>query len=77
MTRRDTILGYMEDMVSNLLYYDRKEDEDLPRGAIEEAIKAGEVTSDEMIKTFGDTLKKGLAFDDNKATDDSASNREG
>ena len=33
-----TILGCTEDLVSNFLYYDRKEDEDLPRGTIEEAI---------------------------------------
>jgi hypothetical protein len=51
-TRRELILGHVEDLVSNFLYYDRKEDEDLPRGSIEEAVKVGEITVDEIVAEF-------------------------
>jgi hypothetical protein len=40
------------------MYYHRKEDEDLPRGAIEEAVEAGEITVDEMIEEFATELRK-------------------
>lgn len=49
-SRREIILDHLQDMVGDLLYYDRKEDETLPVGAIEEAVKAGEITIDEMLE---------------------------
>lgn len=55
-TRREHILAAAEDLISNFLYYDRKEDEDLPREAIEEAIAAGEVTVDELLAIFAAPL---------------------
>jgi hypothetical protein len=61
MSRRDNILAATSDLVSGLLYYDRKEDEDLPRGAIEEAIEAGEITVDEIVAIFRKELEEGLA----------------
>jgi cytochrome P450 len=45
---RDTI----EDMVTDFLYYDRQEDEDLPCGAIEAAIKDGAISCDEIVNEF-------------------------
>lgn len=60
-TRRDTILNIVDDLVSDFLYYDRKEDEDLPRGAIEEAVRAGEVTVDEIVEKFRATLQPHLS----------------
>ena len=57
-TRKQHILGTVEDMVRDFLYYGRKEDEDLPRGAIEEAVKAGEVSVDEMVAEFKQELEK-------------------
>jgi hypothetical protein len=42
------------------LYYDRGEDEDLPRGSIEAAIAAGEVTVDEITATFREALEAGI-----------------
>jgi hypothetical protein len=50
--RRDLVLGTVEDLVSSLLYYDRKEDEDLPVGEIEKSVLAGEVTVDEIVAEF-------------------------
>jgi hypothetical protein len=61
MTRKDQILGTVEDLVADLLFYDRKEDEDLPRGAIEEAIAAREVSQAEIVQQFTVSLAEGLA----------------
>lgn len=58
--RKETIQNVIADMVSDFLYYDRKEDEDLPRGAIEEAIEAGEITLREIVETFTNELNRGL-----------------
>jgi hypothetical protein len=60
MTRKKLIIGTCKDMVSNFLYYDRKEDEELPRGAIEEAIEAGEITIEEIVKAFEAELRDNL-----------------
>ena len=51
-TRRELILGTIKDLVSDFMYYERREDEQLPRGAIEEAIGAGEVSPEEMAQAF-------------------------
>lgn len=60
MSRKGRILDQIDDRVSDLLYYDRKEDEDLPVGAIEAAIAAGEITVEDMVSKFADCLEKGL-----------------
>jgi hypothetical protein len=62
VSRRETIVDTVKDSVSDLLYYDRKSDEDLPRGAIEEAITAGEITADEIVQVFQAALAKGLSW---------------
>ena len=59
-TRKQRILNTAEDFVSNFLYYDRKEDEDLPRGQIEEAIQSGEISVDEIIGHIRQKLVEGL-----------------
>lgn len=59
-TRRKIILDTVEDLVGSLLWYDRKEDEDLPRGAIEEALEASELTIDDMIEVFANKLRHDL-----------------
>ena len=46
------ILGLVIDAVADLMYYERKEDEDTPRGAIETAIKDGVITVDDMVSSF-------------------------
>jgi hypothetical protein len=52
MELKERILGAIEDSIAKLLYYDRKEDEDLPRGTIEKAIEDGVVTVDEIVELF-------------------------
>lgn len=59
-TRRGRILGLIEDAVSDLLYYDRKEDEDVPRGDIEAAIRAREISVTEIVDEFRHQFIAGL-----------------
>ncbi len=59
-SRRDHIFDELTDLVAEFLYYDRKEDVVLPRGAIEEAIRQAELTIDELSEHFGCALRKGL-----------------
>lgn len=56
VTRRKLIFRAVDDLVSDFVYYSRKEDEDLPRGAIEEAIQAGEITRKEIARRFKKSL---------------------
>ena len=57
-TRKELIELTVMDLVSSFLYYDRKEDEDLPRGEIEEAIRSKEITTDEIVELFKSELEK-------------------
>ena len=61
MSRRDIILAATADLAGELLYYGRKEDEDLPSGAIEEAIESGEITAYEIKAQFCSSLDDGLS----------------
>lgn len=54
------IIAVVDDMVSDFLYYDRKEDEDLPRGAIEKSIKNGDITITEIVSRFEQQLRQGV-----------------
>lgn len=60
MADKKKILGTVEDLVTDFLYYDRKEDEDLPLGAIEDAVKYGEVSIEEIIAAFEIPLRYAL-----------------
>ena len=59
--RAKMIEDTVADLVASFLYYDRKEDEDLPRGEIEEALLANEITIDEIIEMFGNELRAKLS----------------
>lgn len=59
-TRRDTIIATVGDLVGELLFYGRKEDDDLPMGAIEDAIRVEEITVDEIAAEFRAELVDGL-----------------
>lgn len=58
MDIKEKILGIVRDEVACLLYYDRKDDEDLPLGAIEKAIEDGVITAKDIYKEFKKELKK-------------------
>ena len=59
--RKDYIMANVDQFVIDFLYYDRSEDEDLPLDAIEEAIKAGETSVDEIAERFRSELEKAVA----------------
>lgn len=58
--RRSDIITAVENLVADFVYYDRKEDEDLPRGSIQGAIDAGEISVDEIVARFAASLREGL-----------------
>ena len=60
-SRVELIMDTVDDLVSNFLYYDRKEDELLPRGSIGAAIDAGELSTRDIAERFQVTLIDSLA----------------
>lgn len=55
---KELILINVRDLVTNFLYYDRKEDEELEYGEIEKAIKEGTITFEEIVNAFAENLKE-------------------
>lgn len=55
---KQTILNTISDLCSNFLYYDRKEDEELSMEQLNEAVKSGEITVDEMVAEFRKHLEE-------------------
>lgn len=51
-TSVDKLFGALDKLASKLLYYDRKEDDELPLGRIEQLIKLGEVSVDDIVNEF-------------------------
>lgn len=60
MCVKNHIEARIDDLVCDFLYYDRKEDEDLPRGAIEKAITDGVTSAEEIVARFKKELEKSL-----------------
>lgn len=58
--RAKCILDTASDLVGQLMYYDRKEDNELPVGSIQEAIEEGELTVDDIINEFSTELRKAV-----------------
>jgi hypothetical protein len=58
--RREKLQAICSDTGVMLLYYDRKEDEDLPVGTIEEMVMNGEVTLDEILGWICDPIRNSL-----------------
>ena len=50
----------IKDLVSDFLYYDRKEDESLPMGEIEKEIENGNLSVSDIVNVFECELKKNL-----------------
>lgn len=51
-TIKEIILGAVDDLVTDFIYYDRKECERLPVGALEKAVQSGQVTVQEIVDLF-------------------------
>ena len=60
MNYNKQIKAEIQDMVAKFLYYDRKEDENLPAGKIEECIENNTITMYEICSTFNKELFKGI-----------------
>lgn len=56
--RRERIISAVRDLAGALLWYDRKDDEDLVRGDVEAAIAAGEITREEIVEAFATALRE-------------------
>jgi hypothetical protein len=56
----ELIDNYIADMVIDFLHYDRNEDDDLPLDLIENSVKDGTLTIDEMVESFRKYLTKGI-----------------
>ena len=50
------------DLVSDFLYYDRQEDEDLSVGDIESRIANGDLSISEIVSKFEEELRKQIAL---------------
>ena len=49
---KEDIINTIKDLVTDFLYYDRREDEELQLGDIEVAIKNEVITRDEIVNEF-------------------------
>lgn len=58
---KELILDTINDLVADFLYYDRKEDEELPVGAIDKAVATDVISIGEIVDKFRSELHKGLA----------------
>lgn len=54
---RKEIFAAVTDLVTDFLYYDRKEDESLSLDKIEEAVEDSIITIEEIIDHFAETLR--------------------
>jgi len=59
-TKLEHLINRLSDSVGDLLYDDRKEDEDLPLGAFEAVVLAGEITVQEIVNIWAAELRDGL-----------------
>lgn len=57
---KQVILDTVDDLIVEFLYQGRREDEDLPLGVIEQSIKDGVITQEEIVAKFKARLKECL-----------------
>ncbi len=55
-TIKKIVIATAQDAAADFMYYGRKEDDIIPRGRIEAAIKSGEVTVRDIVDAFEETL---------------------
>ncbi len=61
-SHKDLILDSIKDLVQDLLYHDRKDDEELGMDAIEDCISGKIITIDSMVDCFKQELLSQLKF---------------
>lgn len=64
MVEKKYIFDLIDDLVADFLYYDRKEDEKVPRGMIERLVRSGEISRGEIAGRFRETFEKCLKNDE-------------
>lgn len=57
---KNKILQAVDGAVDDLMYYDRKNDDDVPVGSIQDAVDAGIITKQDIIDRFKDQLEAWL-----------------
>lgn len=57
---KETVFAVIDDAVATLLIRDREDDEDLPIGEIERLVEAGDLSIDEMVDRFRESLEEHL-----------------
>jgi len=60
IVKKQLIIDVIGDIVSKFLYYDRKDDENLPIDSIQDAIEAREISIEEIVDEFNMQLRKSL-----------------
>jgi hypothetical protein len=60
LKKRDYVEDVVKDLVAGFLYYDRKEDNELPRGEIANMIKEKLITIDQIVSVFREELEKSI-----------------
>ena len=63
-TRIEMIRGEIENLVATFMHYHRKDCKGLPLGSIQDAVKSGEITVDEMVSIFKSELETFLSQSD-------------
>jgi len=58
MTRKENILAAVQEQALDFLFYDRDDDSTLRPGDVQEAVTAGELTKEEIVKAFADALDR-------------------
>lgn len=61
-TARQCLLDATSDQALDLVFYDRKEDPDLPLGMIEALLENGEITVEEIVAQFKRSLRENLGL---------------
>ena len=56
--KKEIILNNVKELVSSFLYYNRKEDEDLQLGEIENLIELKEISINDIVNIFEKELRK-------------------
>jgi hypothetical protein len=55
---KQIILNIIDDLCKDFVYYDRKNDEDLTAEQLNDAVRSGEITIDEMVSAFRKHLEE-------------------
>lgn len=67
---RETVFAVIDDMIADLLIHDRRNDEDLPEGEVERLIQNNDLSIDDMVERFRESLEEHLEDLESSSGDD-------